>query len=145
VFNVLTSKALSEVLRSNGYKVTPQRLAVYESLSKTKSHPNAETLFKALQPQFPTMSFATVYKSVEIFDKLHVIKVLNTGEDSFRYDADTSNHQHIQCVKCGRVDDISLDCTAMCDSAETKSGYKVSGEELYFYGLCPKCRAKESN
>ena len=99
---MLTGMEVAKVLRDNGYKVTPQRLAVYDSLAHTKEHPNAEMLFAQLQPKFPSMSFATVYKSIEILNKLHLIKVLNTGEESFRYDADVSDHQHIQCLCCGR-------------------------------------------
>ena len=44
-------------------------------------------LYNKLQPKFPAMSFATVYKTVEILHDINVIQVLNTGEDSFRYDA----------------------------------------------------------
>lgn len=142
---MLTSKQVSDVLRENGYKVTPQRLAVYETLAKTKKHPNAEALYKALQPQFPTMSFATVYKSVEILERMHLIKILNTGEDSFRYDADVSDHQHIQCVCCGKVEDLHLDSAAAREAAAKASGYDVETQEMYFYGVCPKCRAKKSN
>ena len=57
---MLNSEELTVVLRQNGYKVTPQRLAVYEALSKTKEHPSAEMLFATLQPNYPSMSFATV-------------------------------------------------------------------------------------
>ncbi len=142
---MLSSKEISTILRSNGYKVTPQRLAVYECLSKTKAHPNAETLFEDLQPRFPTMSFATVYKSVEIFSRLNLIKVLNTGEDSYRYDADVSEHQHLQCVACGRVDDVRLNVGHICEDAAEASGYEVTSDEMYFYGLCPKCRKKAGN
>lgn len=139
---MLTGKEVSSVLRSNGYKVTPQRLAVYDALANTKSHPNAEKLYEALQLRFPTMSFATVYKSVEIFEKLHLIKVLNTGEDSYRYDADTSEHQHIQCVSCGRVDDLRMVTDEICSQAVLQSGYEITGDEMYFYGVCPECQKK---
>ena len=85
---MLTSQELTNLLRERGYKVTPQRLAVYEALADETWHPNAEMLFNKLQPKFPAMSFATVYKTVEILHDINVIQILNTGEDSFRYDAD---------------------------------------------------------
>lgn len=142
---MLSSKEVAVALRENGYKVTPQRLAVYASLAKTKKHPNAETLFKSLQPMFPTMSFATVYKSVEIMERINLIKILNTGEDSFRYDADVSEHQHIQCTSCGKVEDVHLDNVETRKIASEASGYDVEKQEMYFYGVCPACRAKKSN
>ena len=69
-------------------------------------HPSAEMLYKTLRPKYPSMSFATVYKTVEILNRLHVIQILNTGEDSFRYDADISEHHHVQCTCCGKVEDL---------------------------------------
>ena len=75
------------------------RLAEYDMLSHTTEHPTAEMIYLKVKEQYPTMSFATVYKSVEFFSKLGVILVLNTGEDSFRYEAKTSEHPHIICTK----------------------------------------------
>lgn len=74
-----TASELAKILRDNGCKVTPQRLAVYDMLSHTTEHPTAEMIYQKVKEQYPTMSFATVYKSVEIFSKLGVIQVLNTG------------------------------------------------------------------
>ena len=137
---MLTSENLAGVLRNSGFKVTPQRLAVYEALANTKSHPNAELLYNELRPKYPSMSFATVYKTVEILNELGLITVLNTGEGSSRYDADVSEHSHIQCSRCGRVDDIGPLSVAELD-AEVKAdtGYEVQGQQFYFYGVCPAC------
>ena len=138
-----TASELAKILRDNGCKVTPQRLAVYDMLSHTTEHPTAEMIYQKVMEQYPTMSFATVYKSVEIFSKLGVIQVLNTGEDSFRYDAKTSEHPHIKCTKCGRVNDVShLDARAVESLVENETGFKVNGHQFYFYGICPDCQKK---
>lgn len=138
-----TASELVKILRDNGCKVTPQRLAVYDMLSHTTEHPTAEMIYQKVKEQYPTMSFATVYKSVEIFSKLGVIQVLNTGEDSFRYDAKTSEHPHIKCTKCGRVNDVShLDARAVESLVENETGFKVNGHQFYFYGICPDCQKK---
>lgn len=138
-----TASELAKILRDNGCKVTPQRLAVYDMLSHTMEHPTAEMIYQKVKEQYPTMSFATVYKSVEIFSKLGVIQVLNTGEDSFRYDAKTSEHPHIKCTKCGRVNDVShLDARAVESLVENETGFKVNGHQFYFYGICPDCQKK---
>lgn len=138
---MLNSQQLSDVLRANGYKVTPQRLAVYEALASMKTHPNAEMLYSVLHPKYPFMSFATVYKTVEILDKIKVIKILNTGEDSMRYDADISIHHHIQCKVCGSVDDLmDVDSSGLVKEAEKLSGYDIEGHQFYFFGVCPRCK-----
>lgn len=132
---------ISESLRSNGYKVTPQRLAVYEALCNTCEHPNAEMLFADLQPKYPMMSLATVYKTLDILEKIEKIKVLNTGEDSFRYDADISDHHHIQCKICGCVDDVCEEVDLVTiKRLEDKTGYTIEDQRMYLFGVCPKCK-----
>ncbi len=138
---MLTAVELSNLLRRKGYKVTPQRLAIYAALASVKTHPTAETLYKMLQPSNPAMSLATVYKTMDIFHKINAVRVLSTGEDSFRYDADMSEHYHLQCDVCGAVNDVELMSTQQITSeVEQKSGYRIHRREFYFFGVCPKCR-----
>ena len=132
---------VTNLLRTQGYKVTPQRLAVYEVLSHTKAHPTADAIYTQLQPNYPTMSLATVYKTLDILSKVGLVQVLNVGEESFRYDANVSNHPHICCVHCGRVDDVPhTDERGLSQVVEQETGYRVSSQQLYFYGICPICQ-----
>ncbi len=131
------------MLREKGFKVTPQRLAVYDVLCNTKAHPTADMIYSELQPTYPTMSLATVYKTLDILSKVGLVQVLNVGEESFRYDANTKSHPHICCVSCGRIDDVcKTDTSDLVEQVENDTGYAVSGKQLYFYGLCPICRKK---
>lgn len=137
------AQTVTRILRENGFKVTPQRLAVYEALSHTYSHPNAEMLYQMLQPDYPTMSLATVYKTMDIFAELGLVQVLNVGEDSYRYDAEMISHPHIRCISCNRVDDVfDIDDEKMLGTVAEKSGYKLTGRQLYFFGRCPECQKK---
>ena len=86
----LKPKEVTALLRERGFKVTPQRLAVYNALAHTTEHPSAETLYQELLPDYPTMSLATVYKSLNILCAVGIVQELNVGEDSFRYDARVS-------------------------------------------------------
>ncbi|SDE94673.1 Fur family transcriptional regulator [Sporomusa acidovorans] len=136
---------VTSLLRDKGFKVTPQRLAIYNALVATKAHPSAEMIYNELQPVYPTMSLATVYKTIEILKTLKLVQVLNVGEDSFRYDADTTNHPHIRCMCCGRVDDLhGVDSTEFTDQVAATTKYTIQGQQFYFYGVCPKCQAAAS-
>ena len=140
---MLTSQELTALLRDHGYKVTPQRLAVYEALSEKPWHPNAEMLYSKLQPKYPAMSFATVYKTVELLRDIKAIQILNTGEDSYRYDANMHEHYHLCCLECGDIRDVPMD-KAMREQlnnlAKEQNDYLITGGQFYFYGLCPTCR-----
>ena len=93
-------------------KLTPQRLAVYQYLKSTSEHPSAETIYKALQPNYPTMSLATVYKTLKTLVEIGLVQELNVGEGNFRYDGNCSEHGH----------------------------YNVKWNKLFFYGLCKDCQ-----
>ena len=140
------SICVTSLLRDKGFKVTPQRLAIYNYLSSTKAHPNAEMIFNELQPVYPTMSLATVYKTMEILREIGLVQILNVGEDSFRYDAVVEEHAHIRCMKCNRVDDlIGLDTEDFMREASSRTDYQISGQQFYFFGVCPQCKGELLN
>jgi len=137
---------ITSLLREKGFKVTPQRLAIYNMLAGTKSHPNAEMIFNGLQSMYPTMSLATVYKTMEILKEIGLVQMLNAGEDSFRYDADTSNHPHVRCIECGQVEDVeNIDSATFVDQVSQGTKYQLIGQQFYFHGICPRCQTKELN
>ncbi len=139
---MMDAKKVTALLRSKGFKVTPQRLAIYNTLCNTKSHPTAEMIFNKLQPYYPTMSLATIYKTVDILREIGLVQVINIGEDCLRYDADTSLHPHIRCTVCNKVEDIEgFDFSPALDEVKRLTDYELNGQQFYFYGICPACAA----
>ena len=57
---------IAQILRSEGFKVTPQRIAIYDALRGHHNHPTAEMIYHSLRPTHPSMSLATVYKTMEL-------------------------------------------------------------------------------
>lgn len=133
---------IAAVLRENGYKVTPQRLAVYEVVNQNTTHPNAEAIYKTLQPKYPFMSLATVYKTMEIFAKIGVVQVLQCEEDAHRYDYNTKPHAHIRCTRCNKVMDVDIDQDKLSEMAGSQTGYCVDSISLSFTGVCAECQKK---
>jgi Fur family peroxide stress response transcriptional regulator len=134
---------LTLLFKEKNLKLTPQRYAIYKYLKSTKSHPSAEMIYDNLKANYPTMSLATIYKTLKTLIELGVVIELNVGEDNFRYDANTSQHPHIICLSCGRVDDIeNADFNFLDDEAKKYTDYKIDTHQLYFYGICPECQKK---
>ncbi|MDY7029991.1 MAG: transcriptional repressor, partial [Spirochaetota bacterium] len=75
-----------EKLRSKGLKLTPQRLAIYRELSSTRSHPSAEWIYKRVKKEQPTISLATVYKTLESLQKAGMVAQVCTHSNSKHYD-----------------------------------------------------------
>ena len=97
---------IAQILRSQGFKVTPQRIAIYDALRGHHDHPTAEMLYHTLRPEHPSMSLATVYKTMEIFEKIGLVKILEVGDERAHYDWDTQAHSHIRCIRCNKVEDM---------------------------------------
>ena len=72
---------IAQKLREEGYKVTPQRIAIYNVLYAENNHPTAEMIYQSLREDHPSMSLATVYKTMEIFERIGLVRVLDLGDD----------------------------------------------------------------
>ncbi|SET32449.1 Fur family transcriptional regulator, peroxide stress response regulator [Natronincola peptidivorans] len=131
---------LIKLLREKNCKITPQRIAIYHALNDSKEHPNAEAIYKKLAPAYPTISLATVYKSLELFSELGLVQVINIGENSFRYDSNTTSHPHVVCNICQRVEDLDNEFFQhLSERVESLCDYKIKNQQLCFYGTCANC------
>lgn len=136
-------KETAQLLREKGLKVTPQRIAVYNMLLSTTEHPNAEMIYKTLEPANPTMSLATVYKTLDFFKQLGLVQELNVGEPSSRYDAVVKCHPHTVCKVCGKVDDLHMEeLTEVAKKLVPHLDFDVECEQLILYGTCAECKKK---
>lgn len=132
-----------EKFRHLGIKLTPQRLAILKYLNGNKTHPSAEDIYKAVSKEFPTMSFATVYNTLETLRNKGGIQELTIEPGKKRYDPDSTPHHHLICLKCKSIVDIHKDFN-LSIPPDTAKGFEVIGSHIEFYGICQKCRKKES-
>lgn len=132
---------LTAAFKKEKLKLTPQRIAIYEMLKSTKAHPSAESIYDSIKEQYPTMSLATVYKTLKTLAQIGLIQEINVGEGNFRYDANALPHPHVMCINCGRVDDIDgADLGFINDYAKNYTDYNILSSKVYFYGVCPNCK-----
>ncbi|MDR5658989.1 Fur family transcriptional regulator [Serpentinicella sp. ANB-PHB4] len=139
-------KNLVKTLKSKKCKITPQRLAIYNIIKNSHDHLNVDAIYKKLASDYPTISLATVYKSLELFAQLGLVQVINVGENSFRYDANPKSHPHLVCTSCLTV--LDLDETlfpSLTSSVESSTKYKITRQQLCFFGICPDCLELESS
>lgn len=132
------SRSVSERLRQAGYRVTGQRTAVYEYLLSVKTHPTAEEIHEAVRARFPQMSLATVYNAVDSLADVGLVRRLNRGNGSARYDGDIANHAHFRCIVCEGVRDVPmLEKPTISGGLD---GCEIVAASVEFVGYCPECR-----
>ncbi len=132
---------IASIFKEKKLKLTPQRLAVYNYLINTTSHPSADVIYTDIHIQYPTMSLATVYKALKTLVEVGLIQEINVGEGNFRYDGNSCPHPHLQCLGCGKVDDFKdLTLDNLNSLAENHTNYKIVSNKVYFYGYCTNCQ-----
>ena len=131
-------------LRSAGYRITPQRLAIVKILSRSEGHPSVERVYEQLQDDFPTMSLATVYRNVMLIKSLGEVLELGFPDSSNRYDGNrTYPHPHVICVRCKKIIDADLATLKdMTEEVADETGFKILTHRLDFFGVCHECMNK---
>jgi Fur family peroxide stress response transcriptional regulator len=134
-------------LRQNDYRMTPQRMSLLRLIATSESHPSAARLYEQIKVQYPTMSLATVYKTLDLLKQLGEVLEIDLRDDS-HYDGNRPYpHAHLICTKCQKIMDGELEPSvrALVSEAEQVSGFRIERHQLNFYGLCPDCQKNQEN
>ncbi len=132
---------VERLCREGKIPFTVQRRAVMENLAGRVDHPSADEVFAGLSDRLPGISRATVYRILEAFVELGVVRRIDSPEARARFDADTRRHHHVRCTRCGSMVDLhdpALDELAL--PAANDSGFQLTDYAICFSGLCPDCR-----
>jgi Fur family peroxide stress response transcriptional regulator len=133
-------------LKDNGYKITPQRLAIVKILARSEGHPSVEDIHNSIRKNFPTMSLATVYRNIVLIKSFGEVLELGFPDGSNRYDGNRPYpHPHVICVKCRKIVDPDLDSFEdMKKEVSVETKFKILTHRLDFFGICSNClTAKE--
>ena len=129
-----------------GFKLTPQRIAILDYLDGNKEHPSAEEIYRAVSEKFPTMSFATVYNTLDALKRRGMLLEITIDPGKKRFDPDSQPHHHLVCIRCKKVVDVHNKFKLTIPNSE-RHGFEIIGDHIEFYGLCEKCRqiGRENN
>jgi Fur family peroxide stress response transcriptional regulator len=146
VINMASVDTLLHAIKQAGLRLTPQRLAICRLLAESKTHPTAMQIYQQLKPQFPSLSPATVYNTLEALVSLGAVNMLGqAGDDEVHYDADTTPHVNLACVICHRIVDVTSSYVLYLDrEVSQNSGFKILGARVLYYGVCPECQSKKN-
>ena len=128
-----------EKYRKIGFKLTPQRIAILDYLEGNKNHPSAEDIYKAVSEKFPTMSYATVYNTMDALTEKKSVIELNIDTHKKRFDPDVRPHNHLICTKCRQVIDV-FEKYSLEVSEDQRQGFEITSNQIEFYGICSKCK-----
>lgn len=116
---------------------TLQKEIVLSTLRTLRSHPTAAMLYEEIHRTHPTISRSTVYRVLGQMAEEGIILRLGIAGSDDRYDGDTSQHSHIRCRLCGRVDDLPAVTVSHLSEA---AGYTIESCTVAYAGVCPRCQ-----
>jgi Fur family peroxide stress response transcriptional regulator len=135
-----TDAAAIEALRRKGYKATPQRIAICRFALHSRDHPTAQKIYDEVKKVHPTVSLATIYKTLKVLEELDLIQELNFPQGQARFDSYMKPHINLVCLRCGNIRDLDdLTTREILEKVAAVAEFAATGQRLDIYGVCQKC------
>ncbi len=135
-------ETLKALLKKDGSSLTKPRRVVFDLLLNQEPQ-SMQVIVKRAEGQ---VDRATVYRIVELFERLGIVHRLNIG---WKYKIELSDifaehHHHFYCTNCGRTYPLSANAMleTMINSVVSKEGFSPRGHQLEIYGLCASCTSR---
>lgn len=131
------------ILIKNNYRLTQQRKELLKVFVKYKEkHFNAEQLLDILKDRDEGIGLATIYRNLELFHRLGILKKLDFNDEFKYYELNLieKHHHHLICINCDRI--IEFNDEALGDferKLEEEYDFEIKDHIIKFYGICKKC------
>lgn len=138
----------NDILQKAGYKLTNQRREILRVVAENHNdHLSCEDVFNIVSKENPELGIATVYRTLQLFEKLNIVYKLNFDDGLSRYelnfDTESHHHHHLICLECGKVIEVKMDLLESLENEIEKEGnFKIVDHNVKFYGYCNNCRTK---
>jgi Fe2+ or Zn2+ uptake regulation protein len=135
-----------DTIHGAGLRMTEQRRAVYDALLGERDHPTAVDVFTRVRERMPAISLATVYNCLDTLTACRLVKTVQLDRGPARYCPNLEEHAHFHCESCGTVLDLPLRTRRHPhDVWELPQDLSITGHEVAFRGICPKCARSRKN
>jgi len=130
---------LAALLKKNRSSLTKPRKLIFDLLYDQDPQ-SMQVLVKRAEGQ---VDRATVYRAIELFERLGVVNRINVG---WKYKIELSDifsghHHHLHCTNCGKVLNLTANpmLETMIDTLAAKADFAPRSHQLEVFGLCPDC------
>jgi len=140
-----SSDILKKALKKEGLRYTHQRQAIWDELSASDEHRDAEEIYLALYNSGLKVSRATVYRTIDVLVKNNLVRKLDLGDGRARYEnkIDTAHHDHLICVQCGKIEEFMDNVIENRQEEIVENfGYKLIRHIHQLFVICDECGAK---
>ena len=141
----LTERKITTELHKHGYKITPQRRAVINTIISSTDQLTPAQIYEKVNFAYPDVGLVTIYRTLELLSRLHLICELHAGNNYPTYTiSNAEHHHHLICSDCGKVVDfIGHNLAPLEERLTRESGFKINNHILEFIGVCSTCQENE--
>jgi Fur family ferric uptake transcriptional regulator len=139
--HVIQQPDIAGKLSEMGYRLTPQRLMILSAIENSDHHISAEDIHAQIIARYPNVNISTVYRTLELLEKLGLVTKTDLGEGRVRYhSSEKGHHHHLVCRECGAIVDLDESLLASLKNALLKEyGFVADLKHLAILGRCVKC------
>jgi Fe2+ or Zn2+ uptake regulation protein len=140
-----SSDILKKALKKEGLRYTHQRQAIWDELSASDEHRDAEEIYLALYNSGLKVSRATVYRTIDVLVKNNLVRKLDLGDGRARYEnkMDTAHHDHLICVQCGKIEEFMDNVIENRQEVIVENfGYRLIRHIHQLFVICDECGSK---
>jgi Fe2+ or Zn2+ uptake regulation protein len=128
-------------LREQGYRLTPQRLAILEVLRNAHGHLSPTEIYHQVAQDIPGLTEATVYRTLNFLAEQGLVLVAHLGRGQLVYEFAEHDHHHLICRQCGDMREIDhQELKELYKQFLKNTGYQINTIHATFFGLCPDCQ-----
>jgi Fur family peroxide stress response transcriptional regulator len=131
---------MKQLFAERGLKFTHQRYLVYRALIATREHPSAETVWRWVRQEAPSISLDTVYRTLAALERRGLAARVPDGGEQGRFDGDPTPHHHLVCLACGRIEDFVMTGVGLADLPPTVAAWGHARDaQIVVRGVCRAC------
>jgi Fur family ferric uptake transcriptional regulator len=149
-----TKEKFLEFIESKKLRLTSQRMTIIDVVFSTEEHFTAEQLLEWSRAKDPSISRATVYRTLPLLTESGLVQEMDFGKDYKYYDpnyGEHPNHHHIICEDCDRIVEFeSKKIDRLEDEITQKLGFEMRSQNLRITANCESlkkhgsCKQKHS-
>lgn len=139
---LVATNTLHCAFRAQGLRLTQSRRAILQVVATTAAHLQVAEVHRRAARIAPGIGLASVYRTIDLLDRLGLVKRLHVDHRHRHYAPATEEHgHHLVCSGCGRVVEFS-DCRVegLAGALARRTRFVIEGHSIELYGRCPDCR-----
>ena len=138
------NEGVEKILRDQGARVTPQRVAILQAVESTGSHPDADAVYRVVSRKYPHISRDTVYRTLSMMEEKRIIGSILFVGNAKRYDPNTARHHHLICIRCRSIFDFEAEKFDRLEPPISRiERFKVLRTTVHVEGICHDCQDRK--